>query len=75
MKTIIHVNQAVIARNRKTGSNDPPLIVRTYRGSEPAHEVEICGPSRVVNRPHNPLPCGARVWVETTAPVICATTR
>lgn len=69
MKTILHVNQQVIARNRKTGSNDPPLIVRNYKGSKPAHEVEILGPSRLVNRPHKPLSCGARVWIETEAPV------
>lgn len=69
MKTILHVNQAVIARNRKHGTNDPPLTVRNYKGSTPAHEVEILGPSRLVNRPHKPLKCGARVWIETTAPV------
>ena len=69
MKTIIHVNQAVIARNRKTGSNDAPLIVRNYKGSKLAHEVEILGPSKLVNRPHDPLPCGARVWIETRAEV------
>lgn len=68
-KTILHVNQQVIARNRKTGSNDPPLIVRDYKGSTPAHEVEIAGPSKLVNRPHDPLSCGARVWIETFAPV------
>lgn len=72
MKTIIHVNQAVIARNRKLGENEPPLIARTYKGSTPAHDVEILGPSRVVNRPHDPLPCGARVWIETTSPVVCS---
>lgn len=70
MKTIIHVNQAVIARNRKIGTNDPPLIVRTYKGSTPAHEVEILGPSKLVNRPHSPLPCGARVWIETQSTVV-----
>lgn len=69
MKTILHVNQHVIARNRKHGTNDPPLIVRNYKGAKPAHEVEILGPSRLVNRPHDPLPCGARVWIETEAPV------
>jgi hypothetical protein len=70
MKSIIHVNQAVIARNRKTGENKPPLIVRTYKGSTPAQEVEIRGPSKLVNRPHAPLACGARVWIETTAEVV-----
>lgn len=69
MKTILHVNQAVIKRNRDNGSNDPPLIVRNYKGSRPAHEVEILGPSRLMNRPHDPLPCGARVWLETHAEV------
>lgn len=69
MKTIIHVNQAVIARNRKTGENAPPLIARNYKGSTPASEIEILGPSKLVNRPHDPLPCGARVWIETQAEV------
>lgn len=69
MKSIIHVNQHVIVRNRKTGSNEPPLIVRTYKGVQHAHEIEIHGPSRLVNRPHKPLACGARVWIETLSPV------
>lgn len=71
MKTIIHVNQAVIKRNRETGENKPPLIARTYKGSTPCHDIEIRGPSRVVNRPHDPLSCGARVWIETESPVVC----
>ncbi len=72
MKSIIHVNQQVIARNRKTGSNDPPLIVRTYKGAKQAHTIEIRGPSRIVNRPHKPLKCGARVWIETESEVIAS---
>lgn len=72
MKTIIHVNQQVIARNRKTGSNDPPLIARSYKGVKHAHDIQILGPSRLVNRPHKPLACGARVWIETEAEVIAA---
>jgi hypothetical protein len=71
-KTIIHVNQAVIARNRKTGANEPPLIARDYKGSTPAHNIEIQGPSVLVNRPHKPLSCGARVWIETQAKVVCS---
>lgn len=72
MKTIVHVNQAVIRRNQKTGANDPPLIARTYKGSTPCHEIEILGPSKIVNRPHDPLPCGARVWIETQSEVVCS---
>lgn len=70
MKKIIHVNQATIVRNRKTGSNDPPLIVRTYKGVEHGHRVEINGPSVLVNSPHKPLKCGARVWIETESEVV-----
>jgi len=31
MKTIIHVNQHVIKRNRLTGERDPTLTVKTYK--------------------------------------------
>lgn len=70
MRKIIHVNQQIIARNRKTGSNDPPLIVRTYKGSRNASELVIRHPdgtevARFIYRPHDPLRCGARLWVET----------
>ena len=70
MRSIIHVNQATIKRNRKTGSNDPPLIVRTYKGVRHAHEVFIRGASFLKHSPHKPLKCGARVWIETEADVI-----
>jgi hypothetical protein len=69
VKSIIHVNQAVIARNRKTGANDPPLIVRNYKGAVHAQRVYINGPSVLVNSPHKPLACGARVWLETQAKI------
>ena len=69
MKTIVHVNKHVITKNRKTGSNDPPLTVKTYKSQTAAHEVEIRGTIKVVHRPHKPLSCGARVWIETTDPV------
>lgn len=69
MKKIIHVNQHVIKRNREKGENAPPLICRTYKGSSPAHEIEILGPSKIIHSPHKPLSCGARVWIETHAEV------
>lgn len=69
MKKIIHVNQHVIKRNRDHGENAPPLICRTYKGSQPAHEIEILGPAKIVHSPHKPLSCGARVWIETRADV------
>lgn len=69
MKSIIHVNQQAISRNRKLGTDDPPLIVRTYRGSKPAHEIKISGEITFKYQPHDPLKCGARLWAETTDPV------
>jgi len=70
MRTIIHVNQHVIKRNSKLGENNPVLTVKTYNSNTYAHEVNIQGPSRVVYSPNKPLSCGARVWIETNAPVV-----
>ena len=70
MKTIIHVNQHVIKRNSKLGENNPVLTIKTYNSNTYAHTVEIQGPSRVVYSPDKPLSCGARVWIETHAPVV-----
>lgn len=69
MKTIIHVNQHIIKRNTKTGKKDPTLTVKQGRKNTYASEVTIDGPSKVVYSPNSPLSCGARVWIETTAPV------
>lgn len=69
LKKIIHVNQHVIKRNRLTGENEPPLTVKMRGKAYPAHTVEILGPSRVVHSPHNPLSCGARVYIVTYADV------
>lgn len=65
----IHVNQHVIRANRRDGSDDPPITVKTYKANVRAHEVRIGGPSRLVYSPDRPLNCGARLWVETEAPV------
>jgi hypothetical protein len=69
MKTIIHVNQHVVKANRKNGTNDPVLTVKTYKENKYAHEVEIIGPSKVVYSPNKPLNCGAHVWIETHSKV------
>jgi hypothetical protein len=69
MKTIIHVNQHIIKKNTKEGTNDPVLTVKTYKSNIYAHEVIINGNSRVVYSADKPLSCGARVWIETEAQV------
>ena len=69
MKSIIHVNQHIIKRNTKTGESKPTLTVKQGRKNTYAREVIIDGPSKVIYSPNDPLSCGARVWIETTAPV------
>lgn len=70
MKTILHVDMHIIRSNRKTGRRDPVLTVKTYKSNVKCHEAVIHGPSRLVYRPNKPLSCGARVWLETAAPVV-----
>lgn len=73
MKTIIHVNQHVIKRNRRRepdASPEPVLTVKTYRSNRYAHEAVIRDAqgeevARVVYRPDKPLSCGAHCWIET----------
>jgi|TARA_B110000240_G_C13153975_1_gene306503 hypothetical protein len=69
MKKKIHVNQHIIKRNAKTGECEPVITVKTYKSNDYAHEVEILGPSKVIYSPDKPLPCGAKVWIETDAEV------
>ena len=74
MKTIIHVNQHVIKRNRKTGSEDPVLTVKTYKDNVYGHEAILLDKggeeiAKVIYRPSKPLSCGAHVWIETQNPV------
>lgn len=70
MKTKIHVNQHIIKRNAKTGEREPVLTCKTYKENIYGHEVILKGPSRVVYRPDKPLPCGAKVWIETDGEVV-----
>ena len=70
MKKRIHINQHKIRANKKYGTNDPVITVKTYKSNDYAHDVHILGESRIVYSPNKPLPCGARVWVETDSEVI-----
>ena len=73
MKTVIHVNQHAVRRNTKAATPEPVLTVKTYKSNTKANAVTIDGPSRVVYSPDKPLPCGARVWIETEAEVFPTT--
>lgn len=70
MKKRIHVNQHIIRSNAKKGENNPPLTIKTSKQNHKAHKAEVMGPSVVVYSPDKPLSCGAKVWIETDAPVL-----
>jgi hypothetical protein len=63
MKKKIHINQHVIRSNKKNGTNDPVITVKTSKSNTYANEVEIFGKSKLVYSPIKPLPCGAKVWI------------
>ncbi len=69
MKTRIHVNQHNIKHNAKGGTQLPVLTVKTYKTNTKCNGVTIAGPVTVVYQPDNPLPCGAKVWIETASEV------
>ena len=67
MKTIIHVNQHHIKANAK-GANLPVLTVKDYKRNRKCNEVKFSN-GVVKYSPDKPLPCGAKVWIETREPV------
>ena len=69
MKKRIHVNQHVIRANKKNGTSDPCITVKTSKTNHYTYAAEIDGWARVVYSPDKPLSCGAMVWIETDAPV------
>jgi len=74
MKTVIHVNQHNIKANSK-GSELPVLTVKDYKQNRKANHaavVDVDGKAlvKVVYSPDKPLPCGAKVWIETELEVI-----
>ena len=69
MKKRIHINQHKIRSNKKNNLKEPVITVKTSKSNDYATEVEIKGPSKIIYSPDKPLPCGARVWIETEAEV------
>lgn len=70
IRTRIHVRRDVIAADKKSGRKGHAIGVETS-GMRKRYgtRVTIAGPCSVIYRPERPLPCGARAWMETTAPV------
>jgi len=69
----IHVNRHAIAKNRKHGTKEPVISVKTSKGNIRGHNAQIIVDGEivceVVYRPEKPLQCGAVLWIETTKEV------
>ena len=70
MKKKIHINQHIIRSNKKNGTEEAVITVKTSKSNTYAKEVDILGKSKLVYRPTKPLPCGARVWIETEDKIV-----
>jgi hypothetical protein len=66
----IHVNKHVITGNRKHDKSEPPISIKRGKMNIYAHTVDILGASKIIYSPDKPLKCGARLWIETYAPVL-----
>ena len=58
-----------IRYNIKHEDKKPVIAVKTSKSNTYGDEVQIHGPSKVIYSPDKPLPCGAKVWIETTEDV------
>ena len=66
MKARIIVNRQIVQKNRKEGTDNPPISVKTYRGTERVHEVKFTGPAVLRSATTAPSgTSGATVWIET----------
>lgn len=65
----IHVHQQIVRDNVKNNADIPAVTVQWRGKSYKARDVLIKGTSTVRQRMHEPLSCGARIWIETRAEV------
>ena len=69
MKKRIHINQHNIRHNLKHSDYKPVVTVKTYKENIKCMGVKILGECEVIYSPDKPLSCGAKVWLETNAPI------
>ena len=58
-----------IRHNNKHEDKKPVITVKTSKSNTYGNEVQIHGPSKVIYSPDKPLPCAAKVWIETKSEV------
>ena len=66
---IIHINKNIIQQNAKRGKSNPVCRIEEDGLVRYCMEVDIKGPSRMVYRPNEPRPCGAKLWIETDSDI------
>lgn len=64
------MNRHVIASNKKHGKTDPPIAIKTYKGTRYCSEVKVLGETRLIYDPENADCTGATAWLETNDEVI-----
>jgi hypothetical protein len=64
----LHVDRHIIAKDRKTGVRTAAITIQTSKGSIKTKFVHVNGPCSFLY-PEKPLPCGARVYIETKSEV------
>lgn len=69
-KRIVHVNQHNIKHNQKHGTKLPVLTVKCRKSNHKGFTALITGWALLKYQPDRPLPCGARVWLETYDTVV-----
>lgn len=70
-KKYIHVNQHKIRANKKHNTNEPVITIKQGGMNIYCHEVEVLGESKIRYGGNDKpiLSCGARVVIETEAPI------
>ena len=80
MKVIIHINRHIMGKNAKAGTNEPAIIVRTYKGVTYHNEVQLCCPkckqevAKIVQPGCTLSGCGARIWITSESEAVNALT-
>ena len=70
----IHINMHIIRDNAKNGTEDPARTIKVGKEKIKCMELTILGNSKLVYSPHKPiLSCGARLVLQTKAPVVTDT--
>jgi hypothetical protein len=67
--SVIHVFKQKLEGDRKNNTYSPAIVLRQGTRTSYCHSAAIEGASRIVYQPHNPLPCGARLWIEVAPDV------